>query len=291
MIQTTISEGKKLRAIDICGGAGGWAIAAKGLPIEIVAAIDFAEDCCATYRYNHPGVDVIRDDVRNHDFSNYESIDLVLGSVPCEEISVARTNKPSSPEAMADWWKLLDKVLEAVETIGPQFWCLENVQQMKKHLPPMTPWVILDSTHWSAQKRKRIFVGNFPLPAPNGDAPKSLQSSLLPGPYLVQARTLECHKIRRRQWYEKGFKRLLNTEKPSPTITDFGSRHSRGFCIRLADGRERALQFCEAAKLQGFPEDYIFVASQSRAWKMVAQAIQIDLGRAILQGIVGHSHA
>ena len=116
--------------------------------------------------------------------------------------------------------------------------------------------------------------------------PKALESCLLPGPYLIQVKTLACDKISRRQWYEKGHKRLLDTLRPSPTITDFGSRHSRGFCIRMADGRERALQFCEAAKLQGFPEDYVFVSSQSRAWKMVAQAIQIDLGRAILKGIV-----
>ncbi len=41
-------QASHLLAIDICGGAGGWAIAARGLPIKIVAAIDHAEDCCAT---------------------------------------------------------------------------------------------------------------------------------------------------------------------------------------------------------------------------------------------------
>lgn len=275
-----------LKAIDICAGAGGWAIAARGLPIEIVAAIDFAGDCCATYQYNHPEVNVIQEEVRDHDFTKYESIDLILGSVPCEEISVARMNNPPSAEAMCDWWKLLDKVFEAVEAIKPRYWCIENVPQMKKHLPIMTPWVILDSSYWSAQKRQRIFVGNFPLPDKNGDRSKSLSSCLLPGPYLIQANTLACHKISRGQWYEKGTKRIIYLDKPSPTITDFGSRHSRGFCIRLPDGRERSLQFCEAAKLQGFPEDYVFVSSQTRAWKMVAQAIQIDLGRAILKRIV-----
>jgi len=37
---------KKIRVIDVCAGAGGWACAADrlpGKPIQIVAAIDFAE--------------------------------------------------------------------------------------------------------------------------------------------------------------------------------------------------------------------------------------------------------
>jgi site-specific DNA-cytosine methylase len=56
--------------------------------------------------------------------------------------------------------------------------------------------------------------------------------------------------------------------------------------VRLPDGRERVLQLTEAALLQGFPADYVFVGAFSRAWKMVAQAIQVDMGRALLEGIV-----
>lgn len=279
----------RLKAIDICAGAGGWALAARGLPIDIIAAVDWEADCCATYAYNHPDVKVIKTDVLSHDFSQYKGVDIILGSIPCEEISVARTNKPPTSEQMLKWYKLLDSVLALIEIIEPQYWCLENVQQMKKHLPPLTPYVILDSSKWCAQRRIRIFVGTFPLPQPSSDGAQNLSDSLLPGPYLIQPKTLECKKISRRQWYEKGFKRVLNIAKKAPTITNLGSRHSRGFCITMPDGRERSLQFIEAAKLQGFPDDYVFVSSQSRAWKMVAQAIQINLGRAILESIVKHS--
>jgi site-specific DNA-cytosine methylase len=47
----------------------------------------------------------------------------------------------------------------------------------------------------------------------------------------------------------------------------------------------RHLEWQEAAALQGFPEDFVFVASQSRASKMIAQAISIHVGRAILQAV------
>lgn len=276
----------RLTAIDICAGAGGWAVAARGLPIDIVAAVDWAEDCCSTYTYNHPGVRVVEDDVLSHNFSQYKDVDLFLGSIPCEEISVARTHMPPTNEQMAKWYKLLDTVLDAVELIKPKYWCLENVQQMKKYLPPLTPYVILDSSQWCGQKRKRIFVGKFPLPQPSSNGHENLSDYLLPGPYIIQAKTLESTKLSRRQWYGKGCKRMLDIKVKAPTITDFGSRHSRGFCIKMRDSRERTLQFTEAAKLQGFPDDYVFVSSQTRAWKMVAQAIQINLGRAILESIV-----
>ena len=50
-------------------------------------------------------------------------------------------------------------------------------------------------------------------------------------------------------------------------------------------GMVRVMEWQEAALLQGFPEDFVFAASWSRTWKMVAQAIPIQVGKAILQGV------
>jgi site-specific DNA-cytosine methylase len=50
-------------------------------------------------------------------------------------------------------------------------------------------------------------------------------------------------------------------------------------------GRKRQLEWQEAALAQGFPADYLFYGSPTRVAKMIGQAIQIDLGRAILKAI------
>ena len=42
----------------------------------------------------------------------------------------------------------------------------------------------------------------------------------------------------------------------------------------------------ELAALQGFPLDYLFYGSPTDVMKMVGRAVQIDLARAILSGIV-----
>lgn len=270
-------------------------MAARGLPIQIVAAFDFAKDCCDTYAYNHPGTDVRCIDIRQADFSPYKGIiDLVLGSLPCEEITCAWNigrNSRKNRERVRSWKLLMQSVLVAVESIRPRWWCIEDVIQLRKYLPPGTPWMVLDAAYWSAQSRKRLYAGRFPAPIPPSENGMKLLSCVRPGPYILPKRITECRTVSSRQWYARDVKRVIRAESKSPCITDFGSRHSRGFVIRLADGRERILQFTEACTLQGFPADYIFVASQTRAWKMVAQAIPIQVGHAILEAICKEARA
>jgi len=53
--------------------------------------------------------------------------------------------------------------------------------------------------------------------------------------------------------------------------------------IETPGGHLRRLSLQEAAAVQGFPEDYLFAAAEQRAWKLIAQAIPIYVGRAILK--------
>jgi len=277
----------KLTAIDLCCGAGGWIEAARGLPIRFVLAADWDHDCCLTVKYNHPEVPVVRTDVLNIDYHRLAGkVDLVLGAIPCEEISAARASRPADPATLAQWRNLLDGMIEAVSTVGPRYWAVENVVQMRRHLPPLVPQIVLDSAEWSGQKRRRLFLGNFPVP-PHGEK-KMLADYLEQGPYFLTADVLRSRvRTSRHQWYSRGLKRVLRPSDPAPTITDFSSRHSRGFVVPHSDGRrERYLTFAEGARLQGFPPDYVFVAPLSRASKQVGQAVQIDLARAILTRIV-----
>jgi len=278
---------RELRAIDVCCGAGGWIVAGRGLPIRFVAAIDWAWDCCITTKYNHPEVPVVQADVTKLDWRRLSGkVDVVLGAIPCEEISLARSGIELPESELAKWHGLLDAVLDGIRSVKPRWWAVENVPQMRRHLQPLTPYVILDSALCSGQRRPRIFVGEFPLPKQSPRTARTLAEYLRPGPYILHERARRCRAVSQGRWYPRGVKRVLSPDRISPTITNFGSRHSRGYLVSLPDSRERMLQFTEAAELQGFPSDYVFVASQSRAWKMVAQAVQIDLAREIRKAIV-----
>jgi site-specific DNA-cytosine methylase len=78
--------------------------------------------------------------------------------------------------------------------------------------------------------------------------------------------------------------RWLDPKRKCPTITKCSKRWG-DWCIPLGHGRHRVLHFTEAATAQGFPEDYVFISTADRAWKMVGQAIPISVGRAILESI------
>jgi site-specific DNA-cytosine methylase len=272
-----------IRAIDLCCGAGGWICAAQGLPIEFVAAVDWAEDCCFTVRYNYPQVPVVCGDATALPL-DLAGVDLVLGAVPCEQLSVARCNVPVEEEDMRAMRDLLDGLLALVDRLHPRWWAIENVVQVRRQLPPLTPYVMLNARDWSGQARRRCLIGQFPLP-PNGHS-QPLRKYLRPGPYTITRKEALSATVSRKQFYGENEIRLLDPAEACPTVTDIGAGHrNRAFIVQKA-GRRRHLTLQEVARLQGFPADYVFVASPTRAGKMVAQAVQIDMARAILQAIV-----
>lgn len=108
---------RDLTAIDVCCGAGGWAVAARGLPIKIVKAYDLQADCLETYAYNHPGTETVQMDATAIDWIKNRGIDIVLGGIPCETVTPARKNRknPVSARELASWHALIDSLLEGVE--------------------------------------------------------------------------------------------------------------------------------------------------------------------------------
>lgn len=285
---------ERIRAIDLCSGAGGWAVAARAVPIRITHAFDLAPDCCETYRLNHPKTEVVCGDltdpaIRDRVKALAGSVDLVLGGIPCESISVYRNGwnglRPSDAE-MAGFRRLLDSILDVVQRLDPRWWCLEDVVGLIGELPPMTPYAVLDAEEWSGQMRKRVFVGRFPLPPPNRD-PRVLADYLRPGPYRVGPR-LHGRTPVTSSAFTAGNCRRVDPACKAPCIAGWISSRRDSECGIMDDqvpGRKRQLEWQEAALAQGFPADYLFYGSPTRVAKMIGQAIQIDLGRAILKAI------
>ena len=275
-----------IQAIDVCAGAGGWAVAARGLPIQIVAAFDREQDCLETYGENHPGVECIRCDVVDHDFGSWSGrVDLVLGGIPCEEISVMRNvaqNAKVTPEMLEQFHALVDKCLSIPGVLGARWYCFEDVSQITRHLPIFTPYFKLDSKDFSAQRRKRVYVSNFDPPARQSNS-KVLADCLRTGPYRLNP-VLRTRKPQRHKTFTKhAFYPWYDNEK-SPTVVSITSRHDNQLALAW-NGGWRQVEWQEAARLQGFPDDYLFIGNVGRTAKMIGQAVQIDTARAILEAL------
>lgn len=310
----SLNKNKKLRAIDLCCGAGGWAAAARGLPIEFVAVADIMADCLETWRQNHQpdhpecrrllvdlstpeGIDQIRKNLVGR-------IDIVLGGIPCEQISCLRGSSPVTADEMDAWYRLLDNCLYFVRDVRPRWWAFEDVVQIDRRLPlelavgmPI-PRMRLDAKDFGPQFRKRMFLGVFPRPEPDPDR-HTVAECLRPGPHQ-SIPDPELYQIVKAYNGSRGPSRVDNNKmrvlvptRPSPTIpTDFGhrgGRQRRQFLVEDERGRVRILDWHEAAIIQGFPEDYLFAAPLGRTCEMIGRAIPIYVGRAILKAIVAEA--
>ena len=132
-----------------------------------------------------------------------------------------------------------------------------------------------------------------PPPSPYADphAPRTARQCLIDDPHRTVPHVERYH---RQEWGLGAGRvgndkiRVLDPDRESWTVLgsmNRGSRQRRNHCVETIDGRVRLLDWREAARLQGFPADYLFPAGLQRTEKMIGQAISIDVGRAILRAI------
>jgi len=291
---------RTVKAMDLCAGAGGWACAAAGLPVEIVAAVDFWEPALRTYGLNWPATRTILGDVRDpaiqgqiERLAEQWKVQLLLGAIPCQWLSLRRNigNAPGSRELQEER-RTLRAVLGLVERIRPRWWCLEDVKGLVKELPPGTPWIQLDSADFSAQSRKRIYVGEFPRPPGVGPlltppCQHLMRDHLRPGPFRIGTR-VSGRKVVSSDAFSPSTVAGAYPDRKSPTLCCLSSRRDAELVVvePSLPGGMRQLEWQEAARLQGFPEEYLFYGSPTDVWEQIGQAIQIDTGHAILAEIV-----
>ena len=114
---------KKLRAIELCAGAGGLSLGLEHAGFTPIALIDNEPNACATLRMNRPQWNTIEADLHNLDFSPWRNADLVTGGLPCPPYSLA-----GKQHGAADERDLFPKMLEIVSLVCPRAVLIENVR-------------------------------------------------------------------------------------------------------------------------------------------------------------------
>jgi DNA (cytosine-5)-methyltransferase 1 len=160
---------RKLTAIDLFAGAGGFSLAAHQLGFDILAAVEFDNKAAETYRTNlveRLGAEthVFNQDINEVDirgFMKYRNIkpgelDLLLGGPPCQGFSTHRIKDAGASDPRN---KLLMRYFDFVRELRPKAFLVENVPGLlwKRHEDHLNKFMAL------AKKYNYKVIGNAPI--------------------------------------------------------------------------------------------------------------------------------
>jgi DNA (cytosine-5)-methyltransferase 1 len=296
---------KKYTCIDLFAGCGGFSLGLKNAGIKPIWANEIDEDAAKTYAYNL-GNHIICDDIRNIDTSKIPSADILVGGFPCQPFSLSGLQKGFSGkdgDLFYQCARLIANLKPKVFLLEnvPGFARLQKGKFLTKSVEALealgyvVDFKILNSANYGVpQERKRLFImGNnlgkenlFPkktnsyitvkeaiddirhnmdsfennIPMRHTERIKKRFSAVRQGetardamdrdPSLGTAKiTKQCY----RRMYE---------DKPAPTIVANFVTTTIHYC------ENRNLTAREAARVQSFPDNFIFQGRKTRmSWQ------------------------
>ena len=235
-----------MRVIDLFCGAGGFSLGFKQAGFDIILGIDTWDLALRTYEENI-GARVWRQDVRDLEAKDFPACDVLIGSPPCPDFSVARYRGKTWNNKKADL-SCIDAFYKILQTLKPKFWIWENVLGVLKY-SFFQPYAILNAQNYGVhQRRERVFIGNFPMPekkAPVYPIAPTIIAWELCGGWKGDART-------------RRFSKWLNRK---PTID-------------------------EMILYMGFPKDYKFFGNKQEQSMQIGNAVCPPVARALAEAIL-----
>lgn len=178
-----------------------------GIPVEKYYASEIDKYAIAVAQKNYPDTIQIGD-VNNINWADYgDSVDIIIGGSPCQDLSIAKQNREGLHGARSG---LFWKYVEALEVIKPKYFLLENVASMRnedrdaitatlKKIYPETECIMINSALVSAQQRKRYYWTNWHVEQPDdkGILLKDILESAGDYPAAMRTREDDAGKFKR----------------------------------------------------------------------------------------------
>ena len=306
--------------VDCFCGAGGLSKGLELAGIEGVCGLDWFKEAGMTYERNfdHPFVngDITLPDVKKHFYEvvkerlNGRHLSIVAGGFPCQGFSMAGNRIVDDPRN-----SLYKELLEIVKHLKPDFVICENVKGLRSMLGGMVEQKILSdfraigydmnvttlcaADYEVPQKRERvIFIGNrlgkknyHPEALLSPDEYKTTGSAIadlmdhpedkafnhVPTKHKpeMEARMLACPEGQSLyKGYSDAWKKCPWNE-PSCTIKE---NHGG---VNVHPKLPRVLTAREMARLQSFPDDFIFEGPKNKQLVQIGNAVPPLLGKAV----------
>lgn len=304
-----------LTSIELCAGAGGQALGLEQAGFEHQALVEIDRHCCNTLRANRPHWDAIEDDLRNFKdrADKHFGIDLIAGGLPCPPFSVAGKQLGAKDER-----NLFPDAIDIIEAVRPAAVMIENVrgfldavfEDYRSHIKTqlaklgyITDWRLLNASDFGvSQLRPRVvivaikeeFSDAFEWPEVNTQNPPTVGELLYP--YMIERgwagarawREIACDIAptivggskkhggpdlgptrARRAWESLGVNgKTIAEEAPDPDFIG-----NPRLTVRMV------------ARLQGFPDDWVFTGKKTPAYRQVGNAFPPPVAKAVANKI------
>lgn len=287
-------------------GLGGFHLAATSYGLECVFASDIDSEARKAYSHNfdlEPFGDITgveAKDVPDHD--------LLCGGFPCQPFSIIGQRKGFDDIRGT----LFFEIVRILKKKKPPMLLLENVKQLAGHDNGKTLARILEalnelgySTKWKIhnaldfglpQKRERVLIVGFLDEAaadafvwPDGGYPMKPLSELLedsPDPKHVAS---EHIRNSRKKAHKSSYKPAIWHENKSGNVSSYpyscALRAGASYNYLLVDGKRR-LTVREMLRLQGFPDSFDIVCSDSQTRKQAGNAVPVPMVAAVIEQIL-----
>ncbi|MEK6916052.1 MAG: DNA cytosine methyltransferase [Nanoarchaeota archaeon] len=294
-----------MKIISLFCGAGGMDLGFIKAGHEIVWANDNDRDSCKTYERNL-GHKAICEDIAKVSSKEIPDGDVVIGGFPCQGFSIANPYRKSDDKRN----ELYLQLLRVIKDKKPKYFVGENVtglcsiggyetkEDKKKGLGKVlkiivkdfeeagyrVEWKILNSANFGVpQARRRVLILGT-----RNDMEKKLKhpepmfakenwitvGEALKGLPLNYSAEIPNHQGTAHKVKINGHlgNRATNPNKPSPTIVGRGGGTGGPVIIPHPSG-ERRMTVRETARLQSFPDDFIFEGAISSQYRQIGNAV------------------
>ena len=310
----------KMTFVDLFCGAGGLSKGLEMAGLQGVCGLDWFEEAGMTYRrnFNHPFVngDITTQEKKDEFYATVKKqlgkkkLNIVAGGFPCQGFSMAGNRIVDDPRN-----SLYKEMLEIVKTLQPEFVICENVKGLRSMLGGQVEKKIIEdyraigyemnvttlcaADYYTPQKRERvIFIGNRiglknlhpkPILKPSeyvttGEAIKDLMkhpedpgfnhvpTKHRPDMEARMAKLPEGESLY--EGYSDAWKKCPWNEASCTIKENHGG-------VNIHPKLPRVLTAREMARLQSFPDDFIFEGKKNKQLVQIGNAVPPLLGKAI----------
>lgn len=304
-----------MKVVSLFSGCGGLDLGLIQAGHKVVYASDIDIDSCTTYNNNFAHKSIC-EDIKNLDTKNLPEYDLLIGGFPCQGFSVANIYR-SEADSRNELYLQIVRILKETK---PKFFMAENVQgilslgngsvvEMIENDFSATGYEVkrylLNAVDYGVpQNRKRvIFLGiskqikqsiraemflKFPPSKIDSMKYKTLRDTIsdLPNPKSKEGKLIANHVCTNHTVKINGYlgNRKLDWDKPSPTIVGRGGG-TGGPVIAVHPNLKRRFSVRETARIQTFPDDFIFSGSVSSQYRQIGNAVAVEFARRLGQSL------